>query len=376
MSNEKDKEKAQSQRCQACTYEITAEKVEENRGRELSCTMGHYFCPECVPVLLISKFNGINLQMEWPFKCPLSSWKGCECAGTIPEAQVERSMDDKQREIYLTIRIMCTLQSNEKLYSCTKCPNSDIRVLASPEQVIPLWWCSGCGNGHCTICKQDLPEVKLDDEKYNGAQQQILDRHLKVCAYFYKPKKIIDRAIFEGAQGQCPNCKSGGVKGNGECTHMTCNACTGQWCYVCGLSVENCDRHNNDPSIYAHNVNWEKNRKRCPMYLTHIRQVDGEWPRNSAGCIEMFHRRKTLNNLGRAIYGPNGMGLGLYNDLCAAYNSLRNNGFSLNDIPRTPKPLYKIQRQPGQPVQPRQPRAPQNERPGQPGGSQKWCLIM
>jgi len=358
MSSQKNKDKEQTERCQACTYEIAPEKVEENRGRELSCTMGHYFCPECVPVLLMSKFDGANMQMEWPFKCPLSTWKGCECAGTIPEAQVERSLSEEQRQIYLTIRIINTLQSNEKLISCTKCPNSDIRVVANADEVIPLWWCvNGCGNGHCTICKQDLPEVK-DDEKYNAAQDEILNQHLLVCAYFHKPKNIIDLAIFEGAQGQCPNCKMGGVKGVDECTHMTCNACTGQWCYVCELDVQDCDRNNQEESIYAHNVNWDTTEKRCPMYLTDIWRVDNDWPRDSARCIEFFHRRKTLNNLSEAIYGLNGMGLDLYIKLCETYNSLRNNGFQLDDIPKTPQLLYKINRAPveqpvvEQPVQP------------------------
>jgi len=330
-------------RCQSCTYEMNSEKIEENRGRELTCTMGHYFCPDgCVAVLLMSKFNDASIQLEWPFKCPLSKWKGCRCAGIIPEAQVERSMSEEQRQIYLTARIICTLQSNEKLFSCTKCPNSDIRVLANSEEVVPLWWCTnGCGNGHCTICKQDLPVVK-NEEKYDLAQQQILDRHLFVCAFFHKPKKMIDLAIFEGAQGQCPNCKMGGVKGRGECTHMTCNAYTGQWCYICELSVEDCDRDNNEESIYSHNVGWQTNRKRCPMYLHEICTIDKDWPRNNTKCIEKFHRIKTLNNLSNAIYGEGGMGVETYNRLCEAYNSLRSNGFVLDDIPESPIKLYRL----------------------------------
>jgi len=179
-------------------------------------------------------------------------------------------------------------------------------------------------------------------------------------------KKVIDLAIFEGAQGQCPNCRMGGVKGANECTHMTCNACTGQWCYVCELDVQVCDRNNQEESIYAHNVNWDTAEKRCPMYLTDIWRIDNDWPKDSATCIEFFHRRKTLNKLSEAIYGVNGMGLDLYIKLCETYNSLRNNGFQLDDIPKTPQPLYKLNRaerpppqnveQPAQPVeQPVQP---------------------
>ena len=255
-------------------------------------------------------------------------------------------MNEQQRQIYLTARIICTLQSNEKLFSCTKCSNSDIRVLSNSEEIVPLWWCTkGCGNGHCTIFKQDLPKVK-NEEKYDIAQQQILDRHLFVCAFFHKPKKMIDLAIFEGAQGQCPNCKMGGVKGAGECTHMTCNACTGQWCYVCEIAVEDCDRDNNEESIYSHNVGWQTNRKRWPMYLHQISTIDGSWSRNTVKSIERFHCIKTLNNLSKAIYGEGGMGVETYNRLCAAYNSLRCNGFVLEDIPESPIQLYRLANDP------------------------------
>ena len=64
---------------------------------------------------------------------------------------------------------------------------------------------------------------------------------------------------------------------------MNCPRCATEWCYVCGLSVQNCDKASPDTpdrpvnDIYLHNRGWELNDKRCPMYMTQILEVDTAW---------------------------------------------------------------------------------------------------
>ena len=79
----------------------------------------------------------------------------------------------------------------------------------------------------------------------------------------------------------CPRCDLKGRKDD-ACTHMNCVKCGCDWCYVCGLAVDACDkappregRDEND--LYLHNRNWETNYRRCPMYLTQILEVDLNW---------------------------------------------------------------------------------------------------
>lgn len=79
---------------------------------------------------------------------------------------------------------------------------------------------------------------------------------------------------------RCPNCQLAGRKDD-ACTHMTCTKCSSRWCYVCGLDVLKCDKapetgSSGDP-IFLHNRDWERNEKRCPMYLTQILEVDLNW---------------------------------------------------------------------------------------------------
>ena len=53
---------------------------------------------------------------------------------------------------------------------------------------------------------------------------------------------------------------------------------------MCGVDVEKADkappragREGQVDDIYLHNQDWERNERRCPMYLTQILEVDLNW---------------------------------------------------------------------------------------------------
>jgi hypothetical protein len=160
------------------------------------------------------------------------------------------------------------LKEGEELLECKECGLFEV---VSDDPV--LWWCPHCDMGSCRVCNQDLP---------TGARKYDIETSPhKKCVELREPKRLIELAIEEGSKMRCPGCKLAGRKDD-ACTHMTCTKCTTEWCYVCGLDVEACDKASpreggevND--IYLHNRDWEINEKRCPMYLTQILEVDLHW---------------------------------------------------------------------------------------------------
>ena len=106
-----------------------------------------------------------------------------------------------------------------------------------------------------------------------------------------------------------PVCGLAGRKDE-ACTHMSCPRCQTSWCYLCGLSVEMCDKKPPLPGrpakdIFLHNADWEVNPARCPMYLTQILEVDpswlGDWTEgdevDDEQCLAYFHRWRTIKLL-------------------------------------------------------------------------------
>jgi hypothetical protein len=113
-----------------------------------------------------------------------------------------------------------------------------------------------------------------------------------------------------------PGCKVIGRKDR-MCTHMTCSACTTDWCYLSGLSVDDCDKaprtgEASTEPIYGHNEEWEVNPLRCPTFMNMLAIVDDDWDleeeaMDSDGeysegdleecCLNKFHHWKTIQLL-------------------------------------------------------------------------------
>ena len=52
-----------------------------------------------------------------------------------------------------------------------------------------------------------------------------------------------------------------------------------------------------EPTLSAHNQGWEYHEGRCPMSLASIHERDVRWPEEEGGCLEYFHRYRTLCQL-------------------------------------------------------------------------------
>ena len=86
-----------------------------------------------------------------------------------------------------------------------------------------------------------------------------------------------------------------------------------RWSHTANAQVKACDKAAPRPGravddIFLHNVDWEVNDKRCPMYLTQILEVDPAWlgedwdesQREEVGedtCLAYLHRRRTIKLL-------------------------------------------------------------------------------
>jgi hypothetical protein len=164
------------------------------------------------------------------------------------------------------------------------------------------------------------------------------------CWEYGEGKLRVESLIREGMHRRCPNpeCHSKGMKDD-NCTHMTCSTCRQQWCYVCGLSLDQLDKApKNKDSIYGHNVNWALNPKRCPMYLSQISEIDGSWPVSDDEALAHFHRIITLRLLKAEL---DKVGEKKFIELVKVFPAVLG-GFSLDDINNCDlkKPLYQLAR--------------------------------
>ncbi|CAF1530327.1 unnamed protein product [Didymodactylos carnosus] len=146
------------------------------------------------------------------------------------------------------------------------------------------------------------------------------------CLELKYSKHLIDDAIEQGSKQKCKKCGLAGVKDN-ACTHMVCEVCAELWCYICGQSEEDCD--GDEGTLSSHNIDWQTNSKRCPMYFNNIHEVDNRWPDDDSDCLEYFHRYRTLSLL-HNVYEQ----LGEYaiEELNEHFHSIDSCGYSMSEI--------------------------------------------
>lgn len=218
-------------------------------------------CNECAGVWVNSVMG--DLDSSYPPKCPT-------CRGLISSETFERQLTSTQENTFRAHAARTSLKPGEELIECKECGLFEV-VAHDPV----LWWCPHCKDASCRVCNKDL----------EGTDQFTFDiwksEHSK-CAKLREPKRLIEEAIEEGSKMRCPSCNLAGRKDD-ACTHMTCTKCATSWCYVCGLDAKTADKgegRGDDrdlDDIYLHNKDWERNVKRCPMYLTQILEVDLNW---------------------------------------------------------------------------------------------------
>ena len=98
-----------------------------------------------------------------------------------------------------------------------------------------------CKKGSCCICYK---EFKVPKSEFALTEQEFEELHGEKgmlshnkCYEFKDMKQEWEEAIDKGTRRRCPQCDVGGVKDD-ACTHMTCDNCQTQWCYLCGLAVK------------------------------------------------------------------------------------------------------------------------------------------
>lgn len=284
-------------------------------------------CNECSGVFVNSVMN--DLDTSFPPKCPM-------CKALFSQDLFVRQLTSSQQNSFKTHVARTALKEGEDLLECKECGLFEV-VLDDPV----LWWCPHCHCGACRVCNKDLP---------TGARKYDIDKspHNK-CAQLREPKRLIEQAIEEGSKMRCPGCQLAGRKDD-ACTHMTCTKCSTEWCYVCGLDVESCDKEAprvggrvND--IYLHNRDWEMNEKRCPMYLTQILEVDlhwlGEnWEENATNedfeddekCLDYLHRFRTIKLLQQVLKK---IGKSAFISTFVEFDGIRNCGYTYAEVVST-----------------------------------------
>ena len=289
-------------RCESCMDDIR-----DNDALKLTCQSGHILCGECSAVYCESIMAEGALAVLPNPKCSI-------CRAPIPAVAFERCLKPEQYSQYLSYVAVQNLQEGESLFSCVNCQYSEIRV-DSP----PLFFCQhpGCQTVHCGGCKKKFPpldEEDDDDDAFAEGQNERV-RHL-MCHELRAEKAAFDKAMAAGNGMPCPGCGVIGRK-DGMCTHMSCSGCSTVWCYLCGLSVDDCDKAVRsgaaaEEPIYGHNENWKDHPTRCPMYISQIAEVDDDWDlvgqaEDEDGsydeeyleelCLNKFHKWRALQEL-------------------------------------------------------------------------------
>lgn len=309
----KDKKKTL---CGSCESEL------EPDHPGIQCIQGHHFCVECSKQIVDLFFSDPHMYI--PLRCVL-------CHVELNASVFERQLTPDQLNFYQQHMLVLVwakelVGPNERLDNCPFCSFAVIRSKYDPT----IFNCErpDCLKSSCLICRKACPRF---DSNYATEIQQIQMMEHFTCEALANEKKAFDDAIENGQKLPCPKCGLSGMKDD-SCTHMTCPTCFQVWCYFCGKPVEDCDKASGGANnIFDHNHNWDTNPKRCPMYFTQIQDIDQRWADNEEGCLNRFHRIRTLGLL-REVY--NALGRETLDALNSHFHSLDSCGFTLDEILR------------------------------------------
>ncbi|CAM4949719.1 unnamed protein product [Rotaria socialis] len=258
----------------------------------IQCVQGHHYCTECSANIVRLFFS--EPEQNIPLRC-----QKC-CIELIPNV-FERQLTEEQLGIYINHILVFSLakgflRGDERLDHCPFCTNAVIRNIHAAH----IFYCDHpeCGKVSCLICRKACP--KIEDDYAMDEEIAEMEKHFK-CAELADDKHELDRYVELGQKMPCPTCGLAGMKDD-ACTHMTCPKCSQLWCYFCGKKVEDCERaRDSNNGIFDHNHNWERNPKRCPMYLTQLSELDNRWPEDEFECLAMLHRNRSLRLLREAF---------------------------------------------------------------------------
>ncbi len=277
------------------------------------------------------------------------------CQNLVDVESFECHLSENQKMSYLSY---VAATEHEKLEYCCSCPYFEIHVKDNMGKDFMYCQNPKCMKISCVHCHAEckIPEEEggFDDDEMEVDTFDKNDfRAHMICADFATDKELLEAAIEKGHGQECPGCGVVGRKDE-NCTHIvsnggifplynypyrltflcleTCLHCSIEFCYVCGVATADLDKDTAGDEISFHNVNWETNPKRCPMYLTQIGAIDNRWPdedKDDDECVDLFGKFHTLQLLRETIAN---MGLPRYHELCEKYGSVQNIGLAEEDI--------------------------------------------
>jgi hypothetical protein len=298
----------------------------------IRCSQSHHMCEEHSREFVASVMSEPTMML--PAKCPI-------CRVELSSEVFERFVPAEQQA--LCFRTMMSkpsasrLSADEVLVGCPFCDYAEIHPKDGVKKGMAFLFCGhpSCKKTSCIVCKSHVPTVKSD---FPTQEEEETFLHHSRCQELAESKAILEAAIEGGMHGACPNCKLPGRKIDYQCTHMHCENCQSVWCYVCGMLEGKCNKANPRGNIYSHNRGWKRSCRRCPMYLHEIGTIDSTWPGgDDAASIEMFHRRKILQNLKKAFQK---MGMALVRDVDEHFKIIESSGFTYDDIENVPDLLF------------------------------------
>ncbi|CAF4019977.1 unnamed protein product [Rotaria sp. Silwood1] len=280
----------------------------------IQCVQGHHFCTECSSRIVNLFFA--NPQKYTPLRC-------LQCHVELNPCVFERQLTPKQLDLYnqhmlIFVSTKEFLGPDERLDHCPFCSFGSIRS----KQASHTFYCERpqCGVVSCLTCRKACPRLKNDYPTDEELAE--MERHF-ICAELADDKQIVDDCLELGQKVPCPQCGLAGRKDH-ACTHMACPTCAQLWCYFCGKKVED-----GTDEKYAHNVDWNCNPNRCPMYLRQIADVDDRWPDNEEDCLVRFHRIRTLGLLREAF---DKLGQNRMDELDRHFNIISSSDFTWDEI--------------------------------------------
>jgi hypothetical protein len=325
-----------SRSCLSCSIQIT----EAIFG--VSCPSGHSFCLLCTQKFISTVFESPLTTI--PARC-------AHCAEILPSEEFKMCLDSTQLKIYNLYVDEQSLDYDIKIQRCPHCQYYEKWEKSSTETV---FYCKNtdCNKHTCVICYKPVRNINspvialaenLKNMALNEKEPESEDVESKAsskdmdseeefcnseCNLLYDYKKMIEKTIKQALRRRCPNCKLGGRKDD-ACTHMTCPKCYTTWCYFCGLEESECDKGDDQSSMFGHNEMWQSNSQRCPMYFTDIAEIDCNWGYTDEMCLDMFHEsllKRALKIKWQEI------GEEIFLKTFLQFGSIQNCGVSLEDI--------------------------------------------
>jgi len=316
MSKKNDKDN--SIKCIICNEEIGS----DHSG--IVCPQDHNICADCA-VNYVKNILDVGYSI-FPPKCS-------QCNVEVIPLSFERQLNELQRANYLSLVSLKSIGDNEQLAQCPSC--SYFEVWPRGDTGMCFLFCRNhqCEKTTCYYCKGQciIPEDGgYEDSEIANPPSTSFVYH-EICAELGPYKRMIENAIHKGTGSTCPSCGHLGRKDD-ACTHIRCVKCQDRYCYVCCLSEASCDKEDATRNIYSHNVDWDINPKRCPMYLFQVNEVDDRWSEDGDECLDFLSRINTIKYLKQAI---DDMGFPLFERLQKKYDSIKNCGFTIDEIMNT-----------------------------------------